>query len=548
MSTTPSLVHLPNGQTLTVTPVFGGLFFKSNDLTVHGSIFPAGWTIILETEVHSDGQGASNTNASAVEQDEEHRHRSRPFSRPTLQGDSVFISSISNPSSNDFKPPASPTRQIAMMLWTTLYWYFHQPAPPPYLKNEHSKNTPEAGKPRGEWRVNVKKEGVFRGKNLLQKLGRMGLVSSEDSAVGCSTDDRTAEGWSEMFTSRRAFWQLNAKIFLFTLSPSTFNPGSPHGSRPSSPNRALEHARGHSAQKSDSGESLTSPGPGTVPPPGPFASASHLPTYYPPPPLQYTMSGGVRHPVRTKPGRQGETIYTRFIPSVGQFLSFRIASMSPSPVGYTGPVSTAANQAISSLPSHVAASALSDSTNQRSPRVSTRSDQATDTTMMTDLQLLNKWMNDDRVAKFWGCKGPLSTQEAFLRSNLQSKHSFPVIGLWDGKPFGYMEIYWVKEDCLGKLLGYEEVGEFTRGIHVLVGEQEFRGKYRLKSWMTALVHWAFIEDMRTDSVVLEPRVDNERFISHLLDMGFSKEKEVDFPHKRSAFVRLRRETFEAPVL
>lgn len=39
-----------------------------------------------------------------------------------------------------------------------------------------------------------------------------------------------------------------------------------------------------------------------------------------------------------------------------------------------------------------------------------------------------------------------------------------------------------------------------------------------------------------------------RFISHLLDMGFSKEKEVDFPHKRSAFVRLRRETFEAPAL
>lgn len=543
------MVYLPNGQSLTVTPVFGGLFFKSNDLTVHGSVFPAGWTIILQTEAYNDGQGILPTNGSAGEQDEEHRHRMRPFNVPTLQDDSLFISSISNPSSSDFKPATSPTRQIAMMLWATLYWYFHQPAPSPYLTNEQSKITPEAGKPRGEWRINVKKEGVFRGRNLLQRLEKMGLISSEDSAVGCSTDERTAEGWSEMFTSRRAFWALSPKIFLFTLSPSSaLNPGLPHGSRPSSPNRDLEHSQGHSAHRSESGDSVTSPGPWTFPPPGPFSSANHLPTYYPPPPLQYTMSGGVRHPVRPKPGRQGEIIYTRFIPSVGQFLSFRVASLSPTPVAYTGPVSTTSNQAIASLPSHRTASAFCDSTSQRFARTSGIFDQATDTSSMTDLQLLNKWMNEDRVAKFWGCSGPLSTQEAFLRGNLQSQHSFPVIGLWDGKPFGYMEIYWVKEDGLGRLLGYEGVGEFTRGIHVLVGEQEFRGKRRLNCWTTALVHWAFTEDMRTDSVVLEPRVDNERFISHLLNMGFSKEKEVDFPHKRSAFVRLRRETFEAPVL
>jgi len=106
----------------------------------------------------------------------------------------------------------------------------------------------------------------------------------------------------------------------------------------------------------------------------------------------------------------------------------------------------------------------------------------------------------------------------------------------------------VKEDGLGKVLGYEEVGEFTRGVHVLVGEQEFRGEKRLKCWMTALVHWALNEDMRTDSVVLEPRVDNGRFIEHLRNMGFSKEKEVTFPHKQSALMRLRRDTFVAPAL
>jgi len=128
---------------------------------------------------------------------------------------------------------------------------------------------------------------------------------------------------------------------------------------------------------------------------------------------------------------------------------------------------------------------------------------------MTDVQLLHKWMNNPRVAKFWGCSGPQSTQEAFLSGNLSSKHSFPVIGLWDGKPFGYFEVYWVKEDILGKHLG-DAAGDYDRGLHVLVGEDEFRGKQRVKCWITSLAHWAFLQDYRTNAVVLEPRVDNER--------------------------------------
>lgn len=130
---------------------------------------------------------------------------------------------------------------------------------------------------------------------------------------------------------------------------------------------------------------------------------------------------------------------------------------------------------------------------------------------MTDVQLLNKWMNDPRVSKFWGCAGAQDVQEKFLRSNMKAKNSFPVIGMWDGKPFGYFEVYWVKEDILGKFLG-DRADDFDRGIHVLVGEQEFRGPDRLKCWITSLAHWAFGQDYRTNAVVLEPRVDNERYV------------------------------------
>jgi len=121
----PTLVHLPNGQTLTVSPVFAGLSFKSNDLNVHHSIFPPGWTIILESEDdHNNGEEPPLDEREQIYRSR--KHPPRRFKVPTLHNDNLFISSISNPSNTDFKPATSPTRQIAMMLWATLWWYFHQ--------------------------------------------------------------------------------------------------------------------------------------------------------------------------------------------------------------------------------------------------------------------------------------------------------------------------------------------------------------------------------------------------------------------------------------
>jgi len=127
----------------------------------------------------------------------------------------------------------------------------------------------------------------------------------------------------------------------------------------------------------------------------------------------------------------------------------------------------------------------------------------------SDAELLHKWMNDERVSHFWGEAGPQSHQQEFLEKALSSQHSFPVIGCWDGKPFGYFEIYWVKEDILGKYLG-GEVNDWDRGIHCLVGEQEFRGPHRVKIWLSALVHACWLADLRTNNVMLEPRIDNKK--------------------------------------
>lgn len=411
-----------------------------------------------------------------------------------------------------------------------------KPRPNPHVQGTNP-DMPEDGKPKSEWRINIKREGILKGKHLLPKLERMGIIISEDSCVGENMDDRNGEGWNRMFASQRHFWLLDPRIFLFTLLPATNSPfpgASPYPSRPSSPDREGTPQALRTAQMQS---------------PGPFASGSHLPTYYPPPPTLFIFTNNIRHPLRQKPPAQGETFYTRYIPSVGQYLSFRTASLSHKSPAYRGPVS-------GSTPTFLPPK--SGVTQDNLPSI------ANMTITPSDTDLLHSWMNDPRVNAMWGEAGPRSKQEAFLRTALNSKHSFPVIGCWDGKPFGYFEIYWVKEDPLGRQLSSHDYGNWDRGIHALVGEQEFRGPHRVSVWLSALVHHCWLADPRTERVMLEPRVDNkkwvtfqvwlksadtaQRFINYMIDVGFYKEREISFPHKQAALMKIRREGWEAPVL
>lgn len=556
-------VHLPDGQHFTVVPVFAGLLFKSNELNPHHSPYPVGWTIVLHTE-DDEGKGSSNDASGS--------HGVHAFRRPTLQGDSLFLSSVNNPSSAEFKPAASPTRLAAMMLWVSLYWYFQQPPPDVLLPpTAHSSGTPVDGRPRGEWRIRIKRDGMLRVRNLIPKLERMGLIATLESSVVCGASGSDGhqstfgddDGWDHMYVSRSMFWQIPPQLFLFSLQPvrahgqgghsrglsgsslSSF-PGSPTASRPASPSPGFLEAADHPKRTAVIDEaaeladilSLTTvttniavpvaaPAlPAAAHPPmlasiqsfpmGPFYSTSHLPTYYPPSPLRYTMTGNVRHPARPRPPRMGEVFYNRYVPSVQQYLSLRVASLSPRPVPYYGP---RASPASTQYPPP-----------ERAAHLSTLSDNA----------LLKEWMATPRVHKFWGDYTP-----EFLRTSLASRHSFPVIGLWDGVPFGYFELYWVKEDTLGLLIG-AQADDFDRGLHVFVGEEWARGRVPL--WLTSIVQWIFASDYRSMSVCIEPRVDNQRFIEHLQREGFNKQREITFQHKQSWFGRLHRDGWEGPAL
>lgn len=515
-------LHLPNGYVFSVTPVFGGMAFKHNEINYSHSILPPGWSVIIGTEraapaeepcrPSSRDSGLFRSSASSPRSrtapgsrnrspsgDENRISRTPPgrFRNPTLDRDSLFISSLFLPPSSEFKPPISPTRQIAMMLWATLWWYFQLPEPNQHVNTPESALTPESGRPKADWHVYIKREGVLKGRHLMAKLERMGLVTCEDSSVGLDpADPDHQDPWGDVYVSRRTFWQLDPRIFLYTLKPATSMPATvdwPYLSRPGSPSR---DPGGITSPTSATG--VMSPehlGINASLPGGPFYSSSHLPTYFPPHPALYTFSNGIRHPIRPKPPRQGETFYVRYVRSVGQSLSFRVPILHAKESIMINELKMDHRKSvsISSLP------ATASSTEHSTPKFDTES----------DLDVLHRWMNNPRVNAAWGAAGPHATQERFLRKQLTSSYSFPAFGCWDGKPFGFFQIYWIKESNISRLL-HTPVGNWDRGFHCLIGEDDYRSSHRVQIWLSSLVHFCWLSDNRTENVILEPRVDNEK--------------------------------------
>lgn len=208
-----------------------------------------------------------------------------------------------------------------------------------------------------------------------------------------------------------------------------------------------------------------------------------LPSARQPMPLRHALSGGMRHPIR--PSKPEGVVYRRQIPWLDKTLSLRTVDMP------------------------------------------------------LDLPVFNRWMNDPVVSHFWQEQGDMAQHRAYLDRIEADPHVIGLIGCFDGEPFGYFEVYWAKED---RIAPFCEADDHDRGWHVLVGEARFRGRPFLTAWMPSISHYLFLDDCRTQRVVIEPRVDNHKILKSLSRCGYALVKEFDFPHKRAMLGTLHRET------
>ncbi len=200
-------------------------------------------------------------------------------------------------------------------------------------------------------------------------------------------------------------------------------------------------------------------------------------------PARPVMTDGKRHPRR--PPKPIGTIYSRFIPWLGEAVAFRAATLD-------------------------------------------------------DVDTLHRWFNDPVVDAAWGEAGSRDKHEAYLAGLIADPHMIPLIGTIGGEPFGYFEIYWAKEN---RLAPFYDVRDYDRGWHVLIGESRFRGKAYISAWLPSLMHALFLDDPRTERIVGEPKADHTQQLRNLERSGFARIKTFDFPHKRAALVMLLRERF-----
>ncbi|MEV4616419.1 GNAT family N-acetyltransferase [Kitasatospora sp. NPDC049258] len=156
----------------------------------------------------------------------------------------------------------------------------------------------------------------------------------------------------------------------------------------------------------------------------------------------------------------------------------------------------------------------------------------------TDLALLAGWMNDPAVDAFWELAGPPATTGRHLRAQLDGDgRSVPCLGLLDGAPISYWEVYRADLDPLA--LHYPARPHDT-GLHLLLGPAEARGRGLGGLLLAALATRILARRPRCEQVVAEPDLRNTPSLRAFRKAGFDARGALDLPGKRAALMVRRR--------
>ncbi|GAA2625498.1 GNAT family N-acetyltransferase [Streptomyces axinellae] len=151
-----------------------------------------------------------------------------------------------------------------------------------------------------------------------------------------------------------------------------------------------------------------------------------------------------------------------------------------------------------------------------------------------DLPLIAAWMNDPAVAAFWELAGPESVTEAHLRPQLEGDgRSVPCLGVLDGAPMSYWELYRADLDPLAR---HCPTRPHDTGIHLLVGGVAHRGRGIGTSLLRAVADLVLDHRPLCARVLAEPDVRNVPSVAAFLGAGFRLGAEVELPAKRAALM------------
>jgi RimJ/RimL family protein N-acetyltransferase len=151
-----------------------------------------------------------------------------------------------------------------------------------------------------------------------------------------------------------------------------------------------------------------------------------------------------------------------------------------------------------------------------------------------DLPLISRWMNDPAAAAFWELSGPQRVTENHVMSQLTGDgRSVPCIGVLDGRPMSYWEIYRADLDPLAR---HYPARPHDTGLHLLVGAVADRGRGLGGLLLRAVADLVLAQRPSCARVIAEPDIRNTPSIAAFLTAGFRFSAEVDLPDKRAALM------------
>ncbi|MEU6000781.1 GNAT family N-acetyltransferase [Streptomyces sp. NPDC047197] len=151
-----------------------------------------------------------------------------------------------------------------------------------------------------------------------------------------------------------------------------------------------------------------------------------------------------------------------------------------------------------------------------------------------DLPLISRWMNDPAVAAFWELAGPDAVTEAHLRDQFDGDgRSVPCLGVLDGTPMSYWEVYRADLDALAR---HYPARPHDTGLHLLIGGVADRGRGLGTSLLRAVADLVLDRRAACARVIAEPDLRNTPSVSAFLSAGFRFAAEVDLPDKRAALM------------
>ncbi|MER5181935.1 GNAT family N-acetyltransferase [Streptomyces sp. NPDC002896] len=151
-----------------------------------------------------------------------------------------------------------------------------------------------------------------------------------------------------------------------------------------------------------------------------------------------------------------------------------------------------------------------------------------------DLPLISRWMNDPAVAAFWELDGPDAVTEAHLRPQLEGDgRSVPCLGVLDGAPISYWEIYRADLDPVAR---HYPARPHDTGIHLLIGGVAHRGRGLGTTLLRAVADLVLDHRPRCTRVIAEPDLRNTPSVSAFLSAGFRFSAEIELPGKRAALM------------